>query len=181
MTSPIDAVTPRLAAPAASPAKIQAGGFDAALEAARRFAANREAEAAEAQTIRDQGFRAWVGEMQIKKIKEELRKKALAAMGLDEEGLEALAPAMRQILEQKIQAEIAEQLEKALAEQRRQAEGEAQRSGAAQPGAQPAPPPAGAAPIAAASGEGPKGKKEPGNSCRVIPALAWPDGALLTL
>lgn len=175
MTSPIDAVTPRLTAPTSTPTKAKAAGFDAALEVAQRTAAKREAEAAELQTIRDKGFRAWAGEMQIKKIKEDLRKKALAAMGLDEEGLKALGPTLRQILEQKIQAEIAEQLEKALAEQRRQAEEEAQRTGPSQPGAKPVDAAGGAAPIVGAANEASNDKKDPGKSCRVIPALAWPD------
>jgi len=175
MTSPIDTVTARLTASASTPTKAKAAGFDAALEAANRAAANRDAEAAELQAIRDQGFRAWAGDMQIKKIKEELRKKALAAMGLDEEGLKALGPALRQILEQKIQAEIAEQLEKALAEQRRQAEDEAQRTGPSQPGTKSSDAAGDATPAVGAANERPNERKDPGKSCRVIPALAWPD------
>ncbi|MBI4968966.1 MAG: hypothetical protein HZC25_12690 [Rhodospirillales bacterium] len=175
MTSPIDAVTSSLTAPASTPTKAKAGGFDAALDVAQRTAAKREAEAAALQAIRDKGFRAWAGDMQIKKIKEELRKKALAAMGLDEEGLKALGPALRQILEQKIQAEIAEQLEKTLTEQRRQAEQEAQRTGPSQPGTKSSDAAGGAVPIVGAANERPNEKKDPGKSCRVIPALAWPD------
>lgn len=156
----------------------EAGGFDAALEAAKRAQAKQEASDAQLQSIRDKGFRQWVGEMQLEKLKEELRKKVMSAMGLDEDSLDQLAPAIRQILEQKIQEEVERELEKQMAEKLEgkgsgpggQAESSAgQSNGEAQTAsAVPAQPQVSTGQNSADENE------QGGKKCPVIPALAWP-------
>lgn len=179
MIGGIETAKQKLTAGAASPTPLDGGGgFDAALEAAKRAEASQEASDAQLQSIRDKGFRQWVGEMQLEKLKEELRKKVMAAMGLDEDSLDQLAPAIRQILEQKIQEEVERELEKEMAEQlngkgagsgsQTVSKDGANGDGAGTASAAAPLPQAGAGQKTADEGE------SDGKKCPVIPALAWP-------
>jgi len=91
------------------------GGFDAALDAANRAAANKKAQDDEISQIREKGFTAWVRDTQIAKLKEELRKKILAEMGLTEADLNKMGNVIRQTLEAQIKNQIEKRLASALA------------------------------------------------------------------
>ena len=86
------------------------GGFDAAMQAAQKAAAEKDADNQTIADIRKKGFVAWARDAQIKNLKEELRKKALAAMGLDEKSLAALPPSVHNIIEQRLEQELALQM-----------------------------------------------------------------------
>ncbi len=155
--------------------KTSAGAFDAAMAAAQKSEQAEEARKSELQSIRDKGFRGWVGEMQIEKLKAELREKVMQAMGLTEEDLAQMAPAIQQILEQKIQEELSRQLEEELRSQ--QAEGASQtQTGDKQGQASNQTEQAGklAAGVAASGQINPQDKDKQGKTCPVIPSLAWP-------
>ena len=158
MINAIDLASP--GAPSAGATKLEepgAGGFDAALKAAQQAAAREEQRAKEMASIRDKGFTDWVRDTQIEKLKEELRKKVLEAMGLTEDQLAAMAPAIQKILEQKIQEEVERQLQETIAKEQG-VKAESTVATAAQPA----------------------GKIDPqGKKCPLIPGLAWPGGASL--
>lgn len=153
-------------------------GFDAALQAAQRAEAQQSARQSELEAIRKKGFRQWVGEMQIEKLKEELRKKIMAAMGVSEEDLAQMAPAVQLILERKIQEAVENQLEQELA--RRQADpadpsdraGETAQEGGAATDGRTVPKTESTQPLARQISPG--RQDENGKTCPVIPALAWP-------
>ncbi|HSV29122.1 MAG TPA: hypothetical protein VLL76_06170 [Candidatus Omnitrophota bacterium] len=138
----------------AKPAEATANPFDAALKAAQKAAASEEAHKKEIEAIKQHGFTDWVRDTQIEKLKEELRKKVLAAMGLDEDQLGRMSAAVQQVLEQKIQEEVERQLEEIAAQE--QGKGQSVVANAAKP----------------VGNNDPQGKK-----CPVIPGLAWPGGA----
>lgn len=96
------------------------GGFDAALQAAQKAQARQQAHESEMDAIKEKGFSAWVRDTRIEKLKEELRKKIMAEMGLDEESMAKMEPVIQQILEQKIQEEVEKQLQQALKEEEQQ-------------------------------------------------------------
>ncbi|CAA6603977.1 conserved hypothetical protein [Rhodospirillaceae bacterium LM-1] len=158
--------------------KTSAGAFDAAMAAAQKSERAEEARKSELQSIRDKGFRGWVGEMQIEKLKAELREKVMQAMGLTEEDLAQMAPAIQQILEQKIKEELERQLEEEMRQQ--QAGKSVQGNRAALDGAMNGQDGSGTAarqvqaPQPAPRQNSPQQKDENGKTCPVIPALAWP-------
>lgn len=104
---------------ATSPVGASSGGtgFDAALQAAQKAQASQQAHESEMEAIKEKGFTAWVRDTRIEKLKEELRKKIMAEMGLDENSLAKMEPVIQQILEQKIQEEVEKQLQQALKEE----------------------------------------------------------------
>lgn len=154
MIDPIGTPSAALPAPAPTPSSTSGeggDGFDAALKAAREAAARAEARDNEREAIVEKGFSAWVRDTKMEQLKEKLRRLVMAEMGVDAESLSRLDATMRQILEQKIEAEV----------QRRMAE-------------------------ASQEGDGAKGADQPGkkdrvagNSCPLVPTLAWPGGASL--
>lgn len=146
-------------------------GFDAALQAASKAEARESARQSELQAIREKGFRQWVGEMQIEKLKEELRKKIMAAMGVSEEDLAQMAPAVQLILERKIQEAVENQLEEELGQQQASPTDQSKQIEAAT-GGQTVQKAETAMPLARQNA--PDKKDESGKTCPVIPALAWP-------
>lgn len=122
MISTIDnaAVTMPLAASPLGTSTGGAGGFDAALQAAQKAQARQQAHESDMDAIKEKGFTAWVRDTRIEKLKEELRKKIMAEMGLDEDSLAKMEPVIQQILEQKIQEEVEKQLQQALKEEENQ-------------------------------------------------------------
>lgn len=141
---------------AATPAQDKpAGGFGAALEAARKAEERRQQHATEMDSIKSKGFSAWVRDSQQEALKEKLRKMVMAEMGVDEDSLSRLSAVMREILEKKIQEEVDRRMQEAAAEQQ-------------EPGAK------------TASVTQPQGKNDQdGKTCPVIPALSWPGAASL--
>jgi len=185
---------------AASPASItmpsigETGGFDAALEAERRAQAAAQARQSEIDSIREKGFTNWVRDTRIEKLKEELRKQVMAEMGVTEDSMVGLSAKVRQILEQRIQAEV----EKRLAQAETGTGGSTDDGGEATTGS------AGStANGSTASGNGtsggrtllaaqeqaqarspdpvtnPRDKDPTGKSCPVIPALTMPGPAIV--
>lgn len=140
----------------AAPTTPQAGGFDAALQAAQKAEARRQAQAAEEESIKTKGFTAWARDTQLEALKEKLRKQIMAEMGVDADQLSRLTAAMRQILEQKIEQEVERRVQEE--EQKQQDKGQKSASSATQP-----------------IGKNDQG----GKSCPVIPALVWPGAASL--
>lgn len=132
------------------------GGFDAALMAARRAEQAAEARASELDAIKTKGFSTWVRDTQIEKLKEELRKKVMAEMGVDDDSLSKLTSVMREILEKKIQEEVDKRLQEETAKQQ---DGQDQTK------------------VATAQQTGKN--NQDGKTCPVIPALSWPGGASL--
>lgn len=130
------------------------GGFTDALNAATRAARQQEEHRSDLAAIREKGFSDWARDIQIEKLKEELRQRVMAAMGLDENQLSRLNDAMRQILEQKIEDEVERTLQEILA------------TATEQPGS-----------VAAAAYKPTGNQDTPGKKCPVIPALIWPGGA----
>lgn len=142
-----------------SESAVSGSGFDAALEAAQKRNAAEQARADELDTIKQKGFSAWVRDTQIEKLKEELRKKVMAEMGVDENDLSKLSSVMQQILEKKIQDEVDKRLQEELAKQQQQQDGQSQSTLAS----------------AQQAGKNDQGKNsQDGKDCPVIPALAWP-------
>lgn len=139
-------------------------GFDAALDAAQKAQARQQAHEDEMATIRDKGFTAWARDTRIEKLKEELRKKVMAEMGLDSDSLSKMESAVQQILKQKIEEEVDKRLEQSLAE-------EDQGNGTTTAGQQTA---------NAQNQQSDSGKKfQGGISCPVIPALMEAGGESL--
>lgn len=91
------------------------GGFDAAVKAADRAAANKKAQDDELAQIREKGFTAWVRDTQIEKLKEQLRKKIMAEMGLSEDDLGKMGAVLRQTLEEQIKNQVEKRLAATLA------------------------------------------------------------------
>lgn len=148
-------------APMAAPEAGDKDAFNAALKAAQKAKQREQEHASELAQIRDKGFTDWARDTRIEKLKEELRKKVMAEMGLDEDQLAKLAPAVQQVLEQKIQNEVEKRLQEQLAkEEDPTGQGTAQQ------------------PQVAASQPMQPGKNDrQGMNCPVIPALVWPGGA----
>lgn len=143
---------------AGTPASSSSGGFDAALAAARKDEARKQALQGDLDAIRDKGFSAWARDTQIEALKEKLRKQVMAEMGVDEQSLSGLSSVMQDILRKKIEEEV----DKRMQEETAKEDGTATRAGptqtaAAQPGK---------------DGQG-------GKDCPVIPALSWPGAASL--
>lgn len=131
-----------------------AGGFDAALKAAQKGAEREEARQKELAAIKDKGFSDWVRDTQIEKLKEELRKKVMAEMGLDEDQMGRMSAAAQQILEQKVQEEVERRMQEMAAEEQ------------------------GKPASTVATAAQPAGKNDlQGKKCPIIPGLAWPGGA----
>jgi hypothetical protein len=186
----IGAINQTKAPPTASTSALSClgddGKFDAALAARQKADAQAEASQQELQTIRETGFRKWVGQMQIEKLKEELRKKIMASMGLTDEDMAKMAPAIQQILEQKIKDEVEKELQKELAKQQAgkavgasgpsQGEEGASGAGTQQAGEAAKKIQAALSPQsqAGAGQESSRQERRLGKSCPVIPALAWP-------
>lgn len=163
MISAIDGTTLSVQGLGAAPASSGQGGFDAALAAANKAQAKQTAHDSEMDAIREKGFSAWVRDMRIEKLKEELRKKVMASMGLDEDSLAQMEPMVQKILEQKIQDEVEKQLAQVLQEEQgqQQADNGPGRSVAQQSTDQ-------------------AGKNDRrGISCPVIPALAGAEGVVV--
>ncbi|MBF0354554.1 MAG: hypothetical protein HQL43_04880 [Alphaproteobacteria bacterium] len=158
--------------------KMGENTFSAALEVARKADAAERLRKSEVEDIRDKGVRTWAGEMQVEQLKKKLREKILKAMGLGEEDLAKMSPAIQQILEQKIQQEIEQQLEAEMRRQQIEKSAESRRqdpqNASAAPGKDGA---AAQKALVAAPGAGQNptstGEKT-GKKCPVIPALSWP-------
>lgn len=90
------------------------GDFSAALEAERRALASQRDQADTLASIKDKGFGAWVRDVRVEKLKEEIRKKILAAKGLDEDSLAGLNDSLRQAIEKEIEELVTRRLEEAL-------------------------------------------------------------------
>lgn len=136
-------------------------GFDAALAAARKAEADKQARASELESIKTKGFSNWVRDTQMEKLKEELRKKIMAEMGVNDDDLSKLSSVMREILEKKIQEEVDKRMEEETAKQQEGQNGEKVASLSRQ-------------------AEQQTGKNDrDGKDCPVIPALSWPGGASL--
>lgn len=141
-----------------SGSELTGGGFDAALKAAQKADAEKKARASELESIKTKGFSNWVRDTQIEKLKEELRKKVMAEMGVDEHDLSKLSSVMREILEKKIQEEVDKRMEEETAKQQEQNGGK----------------------ITSLTQQAQQqtGKNDrDGKDCPVIPALSWPGGA----
>lgn len=166
MIDSIDKVkTAALPLPALDAGATGEGGFSAALQAAQKAAAAETARANELAAIREQGFTDWVRDMRIEKLKEELRRRVMAEMGLSEADLSTMTDAMREILEAKIREAVEQALQEQLAKQDGGA-GTGTASGDAGPG--------GAAAPAMPGKNDPPGKKVP-----VIAALVQAGGQSL--
>jgi hypothetical protein len=111
--SAIAATAPGATATPAAAKTGTGGDFSAALTAAEKARARQEAQDAELKTIKEKGFTAWVRDTSREKLKEELRKRVMASMGLTDDDLAKMTGVMQQILEQKIKDEV----EKRLAQQ----------------------------------------------------------------
>lgn len=141
------------------------GGFDAALEAARKADSARKARTSEVDAIKSKGFSAWVRDTQIEKLKEKLRQQVMAEMGLNDDDLSKLSKVMQEILEKKIQEEVDKRLEQENAKmQDEQNGGKTAKGVAAQHNQQ---------------GQQAGKNDQDGKSCPVIPALSWPGAASL--
>jgi len=166
------------------------GGFDAALAAAQKAAAQKAAQDAEMRTIRDKGFTAYARDTLAENLRQKMRQQALAAMGLDENSLAKLPPTVKNEIEQRIEAAIKLALEQTVGNTAAAKKGESGGSSdsaktdqrpataAAAKAADPTPP----ATVDAFGLTGqtlPGGKKSSGTICPVIPVLAWPGGPSL--
>lgn len=145
--------------------------FGAALEAAQRAAARREQHDREMNAIADKGFTDWARDTQIEKLKEKLRRKIMAQMGLDENSLSLMTPVMQEILQRKIEEELERQLAEAMPDPRDGGGRDTPRTEAAT-----SPAPAQATP---ARQDQPGKNDRDGKTCPVIPVLAWPGGPSL--
>lgn len=157
----IDALTQpagAFSAPAAAPTTTTGDkvAFDAALKAAQQAAQRQSAHESEMASIRDKGFTDWARDTRIEKLKEELRRKVMAEMGVDEEQLGRMSAVVQQVLEQKIEEEVEKRLQQQLAEENGD-------------------------PAAKADAQQPQAGKNDrqGMNCPVIPALVWPGGESL--
>lgn len=130
------------------------GGFDAALTAAQKEEERKQAQQSDIDAIRDKGFSAWARDTQVEALKEKLRQKIMAEMGVDEQSLSSLSSVLRETIEKKIEEEVQKQMEEMTAKDPSQQTGQA-----AQQTAQ-------------------AGKNDQdGKSYPVIAALAWPGAA----
>ena len=189
MIDPTNAAATRQVSPTMPVAGASAKGpFDDALAAAARAKASQDARDSDLASIRSKGFTAWARDTRMEKLKEELRRKVMADMGLTEEDMSKLSDAMRQVLEQKIKEEV----EKRMAALREKGDQKSD-TAATKNGDTKAPSsPPGATLMAAqeASEQSdlpaaesnpcePGKKNQAGKSCPVIPALAMPGGESL--
>lgn len=162
MISSIDDNTTLSAAAGLTTSGTQGTGgneFNAALKASQKANARQKAHESEIAEIKEKGFTNWVRDTRIEKLKEELRKKIMAQMGLDDDSMAKMEPVVQQILEQKIQEEVEKQLQQALKEEEQQ-----QQQGA--PGQS----------VAQRTTEQAGKNDRRGISCPVIPALAQAGG-----
>jgi len=97
------------------PGLTTGSGFGAAVEAANRAAAKKQAQEDELAQIREKGFTAWVRDTQMEKLKEELRKRIMSEMGLTEDDLGKMGSVLRQTLESRIKDEVEKRLASSLA------------------------------------------------------------------
>jgi hypothetical protein len=169
---------------------VSGAPFDAALAAAQRAEAAANARQSEVDEIRKKGFTAWVRDTRIEKLKEELRKKVMAELGVSEDSIATLSSAIRQVLEEKIKAEVEKRLTQLQGNSDANSASDSSASStstgkegsasarttllAAQEGSKPQDNPD---PVFNPHDEDPSGK--PGKSCPVIPALSMPGGASL--
>lgn len=89
---------------------LMGGGSDPASAAASRRTAADDAWKSQFSEIQNKGFANWARDEQVKKLKEELRKKVMAGMGLDEKSLSQMSSAMQRAIEERIQQAIEEEL-----------------------------------------------------------------------
>lgn len=132
------------------------GAFDAALKAEQEAAARAEARQKERDAIAEKGFSTWVRDTKIEQLKEKLRRMVMAEMGLDEKSLAQMDSAMRRILEQKVEEEVARRMEETARDDESDKDG-----------------------TKAQSDQKPGKNDRAGISCPVIPALVWPGGVVL--
>ncbi|RAU20832.1 hypothetical protein CU669_16290 [Paramagnetospirillum kuznetsovii] len=104
-----------LGSQAAGPS-AKTGDFSAALAAEQRAEASLRDQADTLDAIKAKGFSAWVRDTRIEKLKAEIRKKVMAAMGLDEKSLAALNDKVRQSIEKQIEEQVMREMEQAMKE-----------------------------------------------------------------
>lgn len=103
------------ASPSAAGSALSSG-FGTALSAAQKAQALQEERNAELKSIKEKGFRTWVRDTSMEKLKEELRKRVMASMGLTDDDMSKMTGAMQQILEQKIKDEVEKRLAQTLSD-----------------------------------------------------------------
>jgi hypothetical protein len=130
------------------------GGFSAAIEAAQRDADRKASFAAEMQSIHQKGFSNWVRDTQVDNLKEELRRKVMAEMGVDAKSMSTLSASVAAALEKQIEDEVQRRMEEAEREQKD-----------------------GTKKTAATGQKSSTDAAKQGNDIKVIPALIWPGGA----
>lgn len=164
MISAIDNTLLSGAAPSTSASTGSATTFDAAMIAAQKAKAKEEAHQSDMDSIREKGFTDWVRDTRIEKLKEELRKKIMAGMGLDEDSLSKMESVVQQVLRQKIEEAVQQQLDQAMQEEEKAKTGQQQTAQA----------------TTTQTSTGQSGKKDQdGISCPVIPALMGAGGVSL--
>jgi len=175
----------------ATPSASGGSGFDAALAAAQQSAARQSAISTEMQAIRKEGFVAYARDLQVEKLREEIRQQVLSASGLTEDQLSHLPAAMQSVIEKRIEQAIQLALGQAVGSQTPPNQSASGNSGGGvkssdQPtAAPPVIPPTAADPFdltaqGAATGQVLPGEKKPGGTiCPVIPVLVWPGGPSL--
>jgi hypothetical protein len=164
MVDPIGTRSTSPIAPAASPTSPSAGGFNAALAAQQKADADKAAHAAEIKSIRDKGFSNWVRDTYAENLRKKMREQAMASMGVTDDDLAKMPPAMRAQIEKRIEDAIKEAMDKAAKEDK---DGKSKSAAAKDKDAQ------------QAQGPGqnqPGGNNRAGKVCPVIPILAWPGG-----
>ena len=137
-----------------SPPVSGTGGFSAAIEAAQREADRQASAAAEMQSIRQKGFSNWVRDTEIANLKEELRRKVMAEMGVDDKSMSRLSASVAAALEKQIEDEVQRRMEEAA---RNQKDGTKKTADAGQKSS--------------------TDTTKQGKDIPVIPALIWPGGA----
>lgn len=163
MIDPLASATASLASTAPSSASpINNTAFDAALQAAQKEEARRQAHASDMDAIKTKGFSAWARDTQIEALKEKLRKQVMADMGIDDQSLSRLSAVMREVLEKKIQEEVERRMQEAAAETEQSEDGKTATSQSS---------------VTASAQVGKK--DQDGKTCPVIPALSWPGAASL--
>lgn len=118
------------------PSPMQSDGsrtaFGAALQAEQRAKAAQADHDATLDAIKTKGFSNWARDVRVEKLKEEIRKKVMAAMGVDEKTLASASDAIRKTIEAQIEAEVQRQMEQAMKDQEK--DGQKSPSQAAQTG-----------------------------------------------
>lgn len=114
-SSLVSATSAGSSASSQSGASSTSNTFDAALEAERKDAERKQALQGDLDEIREKGFSAWAKETQEEALREKLRQKIMAEMGVDEQSLSSLSSVMRETLEQKIEEEVQKRMEEEMA------------------------------------------------------------------